>query len=76
MNGMQPIFDMQRIARLEAESARSDAVTQPYVAPRHRESLVTSSRLQMTAMLRRIADVLEPATPCAAVAGSAECSGS
>ena len=75
MNGMQPIFDMQRIARLEAESARPHAITQSYVERRPRGSLITASRQRMTVLLRRVADVLEPAPSRAAVAGNPDPSG-
>ena len=61
MIGYQIIADVQRIAHLEAQSARPNAPVVPEPDSIARPSRVASLRLQMTLALRRLADALEPA---------------
>ena len=61
MIGYQIIADVQRIAHLEAQSARPDAPTVPTPETIVRAPRIASLRLQMTIVLRRLADALEPA---------------
>jgi hypothetical protein len=59
--GYQIIADVQRIAHLEAQSARPNAPVIPEPETVVRAPRIASLRLQMTFVLRRLADVLEPA---------------
>jgi hypothetical protein len=61
MIGYQIIADVQRIAHLEAQSARPNAPVVPEPVPMERAPRIASLRLQMTLALRRLADALEPA---------------
>ena len=71
MTGYQIISDIQRLTTLEARSARPDAAIQGEPDAKARYSMVEATRFQMTVLLRRVADLLEPAptasadaTPC------------
>jgi hypothetical protein len=62
MTGYQIISDLQRVVALEARSARPEAPVHPVEEQAPRTPRVASLRLRMTIALRRLADVLEPAT--------------
>jgi hypothetical protein len=61
MTGYQIISDLQRVVRLEAESARPGRPIQVDTGRPRRPSIFVSTRLGMTVALRRLADALEPA---------------
>jgi hypothetical protein len=61
MIGYQIIADVQRIAHLEAQSARPNAPVIPEPETVMRLPRIALLRLQMTFALRRLADALEPA---------------
>jgi hypothetical protein len=62
MIGYQIIADVQRIAHLEAQSAQPNAPIVPVTERTPRAPRIALLRLQMTIVLRRLADALEPAT--------------
>lgn len=64
MTGFQIISDVQRVVRLEAESALPNQHLQPEAPHAPRRSVITTTRLAMTVALRRLADALEPARAC------------
>jgi len=61
MIGYQIIADVQRIAHLEAQSALPNAPVIPEHQSYMRAPRIATLRLQMTLVLRRLADALEPA---------------
>jgi hypothetical protein len=61
MIGYQIIADVQRIAHLEAQSARPNSPVIPGPETGVGPPRIASLRLQMTFALRRLADALEPA---------------
>jgi hypothetical protein len=61
MTGYQIIHDLQRITALEARSAQATAPTIIDTERPARPPRAASLRLQATAVLRRLADALEPA---------------
>jgi hypothetical protein len=62
MIGYQIIADVQRIAHLEAQSAQPNAPIVPVTERTPRAPRIALLRLQMTIVLRRLADALEPPT--------------
>jgi hypothetical protein len=64
MTGYQIISDLQRVVRIEAESAMPDRPLRPDTPRAPRPSIVTTLRLNMTLALRRLADAVEPARAC------------
>ena len=64
MTGYQIISDLQRVVRIEAESALAGQPIRPNKVRTPRQPVVASVRLGMTAALRRLADAVEPATAC------------
>ena len=64
MTGYQIISDLQRVVRLEAESALPNGPIRPESERIPRQSIVTTVRLATTTALRRLADVVEPARAC------------
>ena len=61
MTGYQIISDLQRVVRLDEESARPNRPIRLESARQRRQSIFVSTRLGMTVALRRLADVVEPA---------------
>ena len=64
MTGYQIISDLQRVVRIEAESAMADKPIRPDTPRIPRQSIVTALRLNTTVALRRLADLVEPARAC------------
>jgi hypothetical protein len=64
MTGYQIISDLQRVVRLEAESALPNGPIRPETPRVPRQSITTTLRLNTTLALRRLADAVEPARAC------------
>lgn len=60
MNGLTPIMDIQRVVRIEAESAQPNAPIRTEREGQERTSVISTTRMQTTQLLRWLADRLEP----------------
>ena len=69
MTGFQIISDLQRVVRIEAESALPDRPVRPETP---RQPIGAGARLSLTIALRRLADAIEPATACLTPPSTAE----
>ena len=64
MTGYQIISDLQRVVRIEAESALAGQPIRLAEVRTPRQPVIARVRLSMTLALRRLADAVEPAKSC------------